>query len=108
VSLEIFKVFKIRHALFNSKKLPLYFLKDMLDKPIMGGFREDELVFVKPSSIHHPSNPKFQKSIRTVVKKIAAKNSESERFKVNFNGKFYILFFPFFILLVVRVSLSTG
>lgn len=98
VSLEIFKVFKIRHALFNSKKLPLYFLKDMLDKPIMGGFREDELVFVKPSSIHHPSNPKFQKSIRTVVKKIAAKNSESEKFKVNFNGKFYILFFPFFYL----------
>lgn len=92
VSLEIFKVYKIRQALFNSKKLPLYFLKDMLDKPITGGFREDELVFVKPTSRHHPSNPKFQKSIRTIVSKISAKNTADEKFKVNFNGKFKLFF----------------
>jgi hypothetical protein len=93
VSLEIFKVYKIRQALFNSKKLPLYFLKDMLDKPITGGFREDELVFVDPTSRHHPSNVKFQKSIRNVVSKISAKNPANEKFKVNFNGTFKLFFY---------------
>lgn len=95
VSLEIFKVHKIRRAIFNSKKLPLYFLKDMLDKPIAGGFREDELVFIKPSSRHHPLHPNFQKSIYKVVTKYSAKQTENEKFKVNFNGKSMHFFFTY-------------
>ena len=87
ISLEIFKIYKIRLPLLNSKKLPLYFIQDMTERPITGAFREDELVFLRPTSKHHPLNPHFRKSIRSVVTTLGTKGRGSERFKVNFNGK---------------------
>jgi hypothetical protein len=88
ISLEIFKVYKVRLPLLDSSKLPLYFLKDMTDKTIAGGFREDELVFIRPTSKHHPLNQHFVKSIRSVIATIQPKGkSKDESFKVNFNGE---------------------
>lgn len=95
VSLEIFKVYKVRLPLLNSAKLPLYFLKDMTQKPITGGFRQDELVYVRPESRHHPLNPNFQRSIRSVVATLKTRGARGgqESFKVNFNGKSLLALF---------------
>lgn len=97
ISLEIFKVYKVRQPLLDSSKLPLYFLKDMTDKAITGGFREDELVFIRPTSKHHPLNSNFVKSIRSVIATVRPKNkSKDEYFKVNFNGKKQKIIYFFF------------
>ena len=86
ISLEIFKVAKIRPPILDDSKKNLYQLRDLNDKLILGLFRENELVRIASTSRHHPLHPDFKLSIRNVVSQRRLKGQE--HYRVTFNGEF--------------------
>ena len=90
ISLEIFRVAKIRPPILDTAKRSLYQLRDLNDKLIMGLFRENELVKVDSSSRHHPLHPDFKLSVRNVVSERKVKGHTV--YKVTFNGEHFYFF----------------
>ena len=90
ISLEIFRVAKIRPPILDQSKKSLYQLRDLNDKLIMGLFRENELVKVESTSRHHPLNPAFKLSIRNVVSRRRVRGQDL--LKVTFNGNDFFVF----------------
>lgn len=83
VGLEIFKIAKIRPPILNTAKLAYYFLEDLTGKQITGGFYENNLVLIPPSSKRHPLNAKFKKTVARVV----TSNPSKKTYRVTYSGK---------------------
>lgn len=66
IGLELFTVFKVRPPIGDVTKDPILYLKDMLDDPIIGTFRTDEVILVDPTSSFHPNNRHFLPTISIV------------------------------------------
>lgn len=92
IGLEIFKIAKIRPPILNAAKLAYYFLEDLTGKLITGGFYENNLVLIPPSSRRHPLNARFKKTVARVV----TSNPSKKTYRVTYSGNarsFFIIQF---------------